>query len=252
MQANYPNGVNSMTLLEKHPILADIPNYLNGANNLPGPWRTKRLCANDGRSPAFDQLVNYIWNQVRPAHMPVNYMQGGVLMNRMPTLGTNFFAQFILSIPLGWNQAVNSIRVQANGNLTPLYKARGTFLNLIIRSGFLTQAMVANVIATGANFPAIPARIANYCALPPLPLAHNPPRRPMSNIRANPSSSYVWAREHELCRARHRKHRTVWYNGAEHRLTDLTRTQCALLDVNDNPPLNNVPNVGWLWAANQP
>ena len=38
--AEYPNGVDSMSLLEQHPDLAPIPNYLVGPMNdqLPGPW----------------------------------------------------------------------------------------------------------------------------------------------------------------------------------------------------------------------
>jgi len=235
-----------MTLLEKHPFLTSIPAFAVGGN-LPGPWRDTRLCSNDGMPPAFVTVINFIWLQVRPPGTPLNHMTTGSLMNRMPALATNFWIHYGQALHPSWDLTVTALRARADGNLMIQCKARGTFLNLLIRDGFLTQALVQ-----GAVFPAIPVRIAAYAALPQVPRPFNPPTRPMMNVRANPTSSLVYARQHERLRVRRRKHRTVWYHNQEHRLIDLTHTQCALLDANEDPPFNNVVGVGWLWAATQP
>ena len=235
-----------MTLFEMHPFLLSLPGYAVGGN-LPGPWRDTRLCSNDGRPQAFNAVVNFIWLQVRPPGMPLNHMNTGILMNRLPTLATNFWIDYGQALHPSWDAAVTALRPRADGTLMPLYKARGSLLNVLIRDRFLTQAMV-----NAGVFPPIPARIAAYFALPQVPRPFNPPRRPMMNVRANPTSSLVYARQHEILRVRRRKHRTVWYHNQEHRLIDLTHTQCVLLDNDENPPFNNVVGVGWLWAATQP
>lgn len=246
----YPNGTGSMTLLEKHPFLAQVPNYLVGPNNdqLPGSFRQDKVCNNDGTPPNFVNAVNFIWLQVMPAGYGVNYMfAGSDLMNRMPILATNFWITYGANLDPSWNAAVTAIRQRWNGLMMARNKARGTILNILIRNVFLTPAMVVNGV-----FPVIPARIMAWVFLPQAPHPFNPPRRPMQNIRANPTSNYVFAREHELRRVRRRMHRTVWYGGQEHRLIDLTRTQCSLLDQTENPPNTMAVGVGWLWAAIQP
>lgn len=246
----YPNGTNSMSLVEKHPRLAQIPGFLVGPNNdqLPGPFRQRRVCNNDGVPPDFVTCVNFIWMQVRPAGAPAGYMfAGNDLMNRMPRLATNFWAHFGPVLHPSWDVNVFALRQRWNGGLMALNKARGTFLNILIRHVFLTQAMVAAGV-----FPAVPARVRHWVSLPQAPAPFSPPRRPLMHVRANPSSSLVYAREHELRRVRPRLRRTVWYDGQEHRLVDLTRTQCALLDQFENPENTMTVGVGWLWAATQP
>lgn len=199
----YPNGVGSMTLFEKHPFLLSIPGYAVGGN-LPGPWRDTRLCSNDGRPQAFNAVLRFIWLDVRPPGMPVNHMDTGILMNRLPTLATNFWIDYGAALHPSWDAAVTSLRTRADGTLMAQAKARGSLLNVLIRNGFLTQAMVTNAV-----FPAIPACVAAYFALPQVPRPFNPPCRPMMNVRANPTSSLVYARQHEILRVRCRKHRTV-------------------------------------------
>lgn len=247
----YPNGVNSMTLVQKHPDLAAAPGFLVGPNNdqLPGPWRQTRVCCNDGAPPPYRATVNFIWNIVRVHGQAANFMFAGAdLMNRMSTFATAFWNAFGPALDPSWDACVALLRQRWNGQLSHRNKMRGTLLNMLIRDEFLTQAMVA----TGGPFPVIPARTFAYASLVQRPEGYAPPRRQMGNIRANPTTSYVYAREHEMRRVRRRKHRTVFYHGQTHRLLDLTRTQCALLDVNDDPPFNMVVGVGWLWAATQP
>lgn len=251
-QANYPNGVASMTLLEKHPSLASIPNYLDAAGNLPGPWRDRRLCSNDGFPDAYMVVADSIWQTVRPAHMAVNYIligpqAPGGFMNRVYTLATNFWNMFGAFLHPSWDIAVTNLRQAWNGVLVPQYKARGMLLNVLVRNEFLTINMV-----NAGVFPPVPAHIANYFQLPQFPNNYNPPRRPMGTVRAGPTSNLFLARVHEVQRARRRRSRTIWYHGQSYRLVDLTMAQTRLLMNDDNPPFDNQPNIGWLWAATQP
>jgi hypothetical protein len=59
----YPNGVGSMTIFEKHPILLSIAGYAVGGI-LPGPWQDRRQCCNDGRPEAFNNVLQFIWLEV--------------------------------------------------------------------------------------------------------------------------------------------------------------------------------------------
>ena len=247
----YPNGLDNMTLLEQHPELAMLPaGFLVGANNdqLQGPWRNIRFCKNDGEPQAFLNVLNPLWNTVRPPHAPANYLIGGILLNKLPRVATEFWNVFGDALHQSWNQAVNFLRQNPGGNLRPQCKTRGTLINIAIRRHMITINNINN-----GNFPVISQWMLDYFGRNPWNPNYQPPARPFTLIRANPSSSLVWTREHELRRPRRRARRHVYYDGMQHDITQLTRTQCALLDQwGGNPPNNMVVGQGWLWAATQP
>jgi hypothetical protein len=248
-EADYPNGVDSMSLLEQHPDLASIPNYLVGPNNdqLPGPWRLQRFCANDSETDAFVDVLNALWDVVG-ADDP-HFLDEGNLGKKLGVVGTRFWGAFGDNLHPSWNVAVQHLRrIPNNVRRRPQHVMRGTLVNICIRhGGIITLDNIENQI-----FPPIEQRMLDYFALDTEDPQYQAPVRSFLQIRTAPTSSIVWAREHELRRNLRKSRRFVFYNGENHDITTLTRTQCALLERNPDPPFTMAVNEGWLWAATQP
>jgi hypothetical protein len=241
-QVNNPaiNDVNDFSFLELHPDLAWIPNYLvadpaNGGNLvLPGPFRLNRLCNNDGETEEFRDMLDFVWNHVRnPALDHANIQLYGCVAFQCESVALRFFAMYPLGgiLPPCWYQAVTHLQAtHPGGNLRAVRRARGTFINVAIRSRIITQGGINQ-----QQFDPIPASAMSYFQLLHPPLFYGAPAKPKIRKNCIQSSDLASLRRFALNRVNLRCELVVFVLGEERRLTEMTIAQCVLLK-NDREP----------------
>lgn len=240
-EPNPPPNLDALILLQQHPNLAPV--LVNG--NLPGPFRAPKTCVNEGETTAFQQACQSLWMLVRnPVTDPQLFhnLGGNTLGECLRTLGSRFFNNFGLVLPASYDQAVQNLRTMQNGNLRSVYRARGRLLNMMIRSKIMVPQDVANNV-----FVPLPLFLVDYCALNEVPPNYVVPERPLTSVDASSSTHLPSVRMHALGRLRPRRVYSIYYNGNEIPLTQLTNAQCELLVGNNNPTL-----AAWNWAATLP
>jgi hypothetical protein len=235
------NDVNDFSFLELHPDLAWIPNYLvadpaNGGNLvLPGPFRLLKLCNNDGETEAFRDMLDFVWNHVRnPALDHANVQLYGSVAFQCQRVALRFFFMYPMGagiLPPCWYQAVTHLQAtHPGGNLRRVTRARGTFINVAIRSRILTQGGINQ-----QQFDPIPASAMAYFQLLHPPLFYEAPARPKIRKNCIQSTDLASLRRFALNRVNLRCELVVFVLGEERRLTEMTIAQCVLLK-NDREP----------------
>jgi hypothetical protein len=240
-EPNPPPNIDALMLVQQHPNLAAF--LVNG--NLPGPFRAPKTCNNEGETAAFKGVCQALWQIVRnPVTDPQMFENIGqwTLGERLMTMGSRFFNHFGLLVPASYHDAVNNLRAMPNGNLRTVYKARGRLLNMMICSKIMVPQDVANNVLVE-----LPAFLVDYCALNEAPPDYVVPQRPLISVDASSSTHLPSVRMHALGRLRARRVYSIFFNGNEIPLTQLTNAQCELLVGSNNPPL-----PAWNWAATQP